>query len=323
MRTFTLILVASATTVSLGTGWAAQSGYPEKTVRLIVGFPAGGQVDSVGRLLGQKLSESLGRPVVIENFTGAAGNIASERVAKAVPDGYTLGLFGSPQIVINPHLYKLSYDPLRDLAPITQVSTSATVLVVHPVSPAKSLRELIALAKARPGDLTYASSGTGSMPHLAAELLSSMTGVDIRHVPYKGISPALPDLLAGRVSMAFSPYAIVLPLIREGKLRPLAVTSSKRSPALPDTPTVEESGLKGFEVTIWGGLLAPAALPGTILSRVHVETAKTLGSSDVHAQFAGLGVEPAPSSPDAFAALIKSDSVRWAALIKSTGIRAD
>jgi tripartite-type tricarboxylate transporter receptor subunit TctC len=323
MRTFTLMLAATITTASFSSGWAAQSGYPEKTIRLIVGFPAGGQVDSVGRLLGQKLSESLGKPVVIENFTGAAGNIASERVAKTAPNGYTLGLFGSPQIVINPHLYKLPYDPLRDLAPITQVSTSATVLVVHPVLPAKSLHELIALANVRPGDLTYASSGTGSMPHLAAELLRTMAGVDIRHVPYKGISPALPDLLAGRISMAFSPYAIVLPLIREGKLRPLAVTSSKRSPALPDAPTVDESGFPGFEVTIWSGLLAPAALPGTILSRIHVESAKALGLSEVRAQFAMLGVEPAPTSPEAFAALIKSDYARWAALIKATGIRAD
>ena len=219
---------------------AAQTPYPERPIRLIVGLPPGSQPDTIARLLGQKLAEALGKPVLVENVTGAAGNIAAEHVAKAAPDGYTLGLLSQTQIVVNPGLYKLAYDPTKDFAPISQVTVSANVLVMHNAVPAQSLKELVALAKAQPGALTFASGGSGSGTHLAAELLKSAAVLDIRHVPYKGVTAAIPDLLAGRVTMMFSPIQSVLPLVREGKLRALAVTSLRRAPTLPETPTIAE-----------------------------------------------------------------------------------
>jgi tripartite-type tricarboxylate transporter receptor subunit TctC len=262
---------------------AAQTAYPEKPIRIIVGFPPGGQSDSVARLLGQKLAEAMGQPVLIDNVTGAAGNIAAERVAKAAPDGYTLGLLASPQLVINPSLYKLAFDPVKDFAPVSQVAVSPTMLVAHNDVPAKNFQELIKLARARPGELTFASSGSGTEGHLVGELLKSVAGLDIRHIPYKGVVAAIPDVLGGRVTMMFSPTVVVLPLAREGKLRSLAVTSLKRSSAAPEMPTIAESGYPGFEVTGWQGLLAPAGTPATIVRKLHLETVKALAQADVRA----------------------------------------
>jgi tripartite-type tricarboxylate transporter receptor subunit TctC len=302
---------------------AAQTNYPEKPIRLVVGFPPGSQTDTVARLFGQKLAAALGKPVLIDNVTGAAGNIGADRVTKAAPDGYTLGLLGSTQLVINPSLYKLAYDPVKDFAPVSQVTVSPNMLVVHNAVPAKSVKELVALAKARPGELTFASSGSGSSPHMAAELFKSMAGLDIRHIPYKGGVAAIPDLLGGRVTMMFPSIVVVLPLAREGKLRALAVTSLRRAPAVPELPTIAESSYPGFEVTLWQGLLAPARTPAAIVRKLHLETVKALALPDLRAKFADLGLEGIGNSPDEFAAVIKSEIPRWAKVIKESGIKPD
>ena len=301
----------------------AQSSYPEKPIRIVVGFPPGSSADIVARLLSQKFTEALGKPVVVENVDGAAGNIAAERVAKAAPDGYTLGFAANAQIIINPSLYKLSFDPVKDFAPISQVYVSPNILVVHNAVTAKSVQELLALARAQPGVLTFATGGSGSSPHLAGELFKSMGRIDIREVPYKGVVAAIPDLLGGRVTMMFSPIPVVLPLVREGKLRALAVTSLKRSPTLSESPTVDESGVRGFEVTLWGGLLAPAGTPAATVRKLQLETVKALAQPDVRAKFADLGLETIGNSPDEFAAVIKSEIPQWAKLIKEAGIKSD
>jgi tripartite-type tricarboxylate transporter receptor subunit TctC len=302
---------------------AAQTNYPEKPIHLVVGFPPGSQPDTVARLLGQKLTEALGKPVVVENVTGAAGNIAADRVAKAAPDGYTLGLLSQTHIVINPSLYKLAYDPVKDFAPVSQVTVSPNMLVVHNAVPAKSVKELVALAKAQPGGLTFASSGSGSGTHIAAELFKSMAGLDIRHIPYKGVVAAIPDLIGGRVTMMFSPITVVLPPVREGKLRALAVTSLRRAPAVPELPTIAESGYPGFEATNWYGLLAPARTHAMIVRRLHLETVKTLALPDLRGKLTDLGMEVIGNSPDEFAAAIKSEIPKWAKVIKESGIKPD
>ena len=302
---------------------AAQTNYPEKPIRMVVGFPPGSTVDAIARLLGQKLAEALGKPVVIDNVTGAAGNIAADRVAKAAPDGYTLGLVGQGPLVINPSLYKLAYDPVNDFAPVSQVYMSMLILVVHNAVPVKSVKELVALAKAQPGRLTFASSGTGSAPNMAVELFKSAASLDIRPIPYEGSVAAIPDLLGGRVTMMFSTSVVVLPLAREGKLRALAVTSLRRSSAVPESPTIAESGYPGFEYTVWYGLLAPARTPATIVRKLHLETVKALALPDVRAKLADLGLEGIGNSPDEFATVIKSEIPKWAKVIKESGIKPD
>jgi tripartite-type tricarboxylate transporter receptor subunit TctC len=302
---------------------AAQSNYPEKPIRLVVGFPPGGPADIVARLLGQKFAEAWGKSVLVENVTGAAGNIAADRLAKAPPDGHTLGLLSDAQIVVNPGLYKLPLDPVKDFVPISQVCVTPTILVVHNAVPAKNVGELVALAKARPGELTFASGGTGTSAHLPGELLKSMAGIDISHIPYKGAVLAIPDLLGGRVTMMFSPVSIVLPLVRDGKLRALAVTSLRRSSAVPELPTMDESGYRGFEAAIWLGLLAPAGTPTMIVGKLHLETVKVLARADVRAKLADLGFEFIGNSPDEFATVIKSEIPKWAKLIKESGIKPD
>lgn len=302
---------------------AAQSTYPEKPIRMLVGFPPGGPPDVVARLLGQKFAEAFGKPVLIDNVTGAAGTIAADRVAKAAPDGYTLGLLASPELVINPGLYKLAYDSVNDFAPVSQVAMSPIMLVVHNAVPAKNVQELINLAKARPGELTFASSGNGSTTHMTAELLKSAAGLEIRHIPYKGVPTAIADLLGGRVTMMFSPIVVVLPVVREGKLRALAVTSLRRSAAVPELPTIAESGYPGFEVTAWVGLFAPARTPATIVGKLHLDTVKALALPDLRAKLADLGMEGIGNSPDELAAAIKSEIPQWAKVIKELGIKPD
>jgi tripartite-type tricarboxylate transporter receptor subunit TctC len=302
---------------------AAQTTYPEKPIRIVAGFPPGSALDTVARLLGQRLAESLGKPVVVENVAGAAGNIAADRVAKAAPDGYTLALAGNGQLVINPSLYKLPYDPVKDFVPISQVAVTSSILVVHNAVPAKNVQELVALAKAQPGGLTFAASGSGSSPQIAGALFKTRAGIDIREVPYKGAPSAIPDLLGGRVTMMFGPIQSVLPLVREGKLRALAVTSLRRSSVAPELPTVDESGLPGFEATLWQGLLAPAGTPATIVRKLHLETVKALALPDLRAKLAELGFEIIGNSPDEFATIIKSETPKWAKLIKESGTKPD
>jgi tripartite-type tricarboxylate transporter receptor subunit TctC len=322
MRPASRLLFGLLALLAVGSS-AAQPNYPEKAIRVVVGFPPGSSADIVPRLLGQKLTEALGKPVVIENVAGAAGNIAAERVVKAAPDGYTLAFAGNVQIIVNPSLYKLPFDTVKDFAPISQVYASPNILVVHNAVTAENVQELLALARAQPGALTFASGGSGTSPHLAGELFKSMARIDIREVPYKGVVAAIPDLLGWPVTMMFGPIATVLPAVREGKLRALAVTSLKRSPTLPELPTVDEAGVRGFEVILWGGLLAPAGTPATIVRRLHLETVKALAQPDLRAKFADLGLETIGSSPGEFTAVIKSEIPRWAKLLKESGIKPD
>ena len=321
MKQLRVAIVLLSSLVSAGHA-AAQTTYPEKPVRLVVSFSPGSQPDTVARMLGQKFAEVWGKPVLIDNIAGAAGNIGADRVAKAAPDGYTLGLMGQGQIVINPSLYKLAYDPVKDFAPVSQLTVSPIMLVVHNAVPAKSVKELVALAKAQPGGLMFASGGSGSTLHIAAELFKSVASLDIRHIPYKGAPAEIPDLLGGRVTMMFS-VSNVLPLAREGKLRALAVTSLRRSSAAPELPTIAESGYPGFEVTVWFGLLAPARTPATIVSKLHLETVKALALSDLRGKLADLGLEGIGNSPNEFAAVIKSEIPKWAKVIKDAGIKPD
>ena len=302
---------------------AAQTNYPEKPVRIIVAYPAGGSPDFVARLLGQKFSEAWGKPVVIDNLPGASGSIGADRVAKAVPDGYTLGFLAIPEVAINPSLFKLAYDPLKDFSPVSQVTRGGNILVVNNALPAKTLQELVKLAKARPGEITFASSGAGTTPHLSGELFKSAAGIDIQHVPYKGVVAAIPDLVAGRVAMAFTLPSFALPMVRDGKLRALAVTTLKRYEVIPQVPTIAESGYPGFEVVAWQGLLAPAGTPAAIVSKLHLETVKALAQADMRAKISESGSEAVGSSPAEFAALIKSETPRWAKVIKDAGIKPD
>jgi tripartite-type tricarboxylate transporter receptor subunit TctC len=300
----------------------AQTSFPEKMIRVVVGFPAGSGVDIITRVFSQRLGETLGKPVIVENVAGAAGSIAAERVARAVPDGYTLALASQGQVVINPMLYKLAFDPVKDLAPISQVYLSSNVLVVNSSATAHSVQDLIALARARPGELTFATGGSGSSPHLAGTLFKSMAGIDIREIPYKGVNAAIPDLLSDRVNMMFSPIAEVLSLVRERKLRALAVSSFKRSSALPDVPTVDESGVRGFDATSWGGLLAPTGIPTSVVGKLHAATATVVAESDIRARLLDVGVTASGNSPHEFAVLMKSEVQRWSKVFAEAGIKA-
>jgi tripartite-type tricarboxylate transporter receptor subunit TctC len=298
----------------------AQGSYPEKTVRILVGFPSGGPPDVASRLLAEKFSAAWGNPVVVENVTGAGGNIAIDRAIKAAPDGYTL-VMASSAITINPSLLKTSYDPIRDLAPISMAVFTPSILVVNNELPARNVQELIALARSQPGKLTYGHAGTGTPAHLSGELFKSLAGIDVAPVPYRGIPALLPDLLAGRVSMALPNMSVVLPLVREGNLRALAAISPTRATAMPDLPTMDEEGLPGFDVLIWFGLMAPAGTSQSIIARLHQETVRALTASDVRKRFGDAGMEVVANTPTEFAAVIKSELPQWAKLIKEGGIK--
>lgn len=300
-----------------------QARYPERPVHLIVGFPAGSAADVAGRLIAPKLSDAFGKPFVVENVAGASGNLATERVVKAEPDGHTLALAANGQIIMNRSLSQLAFDPAKDLVPVTQLAALPNILVVPNGAPFAGFLDLIAAAKAHPGQLTYASGGVGGSPHLAGALLTSVAHIDIRHVPYKGVVAALPDLFAGRVTMMFSPASIVMPAVREGRLRALAVTSMKRSPTVADLPTVAEFGLAGFNVEVWLGLLAPVGTPPTIVRSLHREAAKALELPDVQAKLNVLGMERIGNSPEVFAEIIRSEALIWSKVIRDAGIKAD
>jgi tripartite-type tricarboxylate transporter receptor subunit TctC len=314
-------VVALLSALLLTAGHAgAQAGYPEQTIRILVGFPPGGPPDIAARVLADKFAEAWGRSVVVENATGSGGNVAVERAAKAAPDGYTLVMANSA-IVINPALFdKLPYDPVKDFAPVSLAVFTPIVLVVHDDVPARSVQELVALARAQPGQLTFGSAGGGTPSRLAGELFRSMAGIDIRHVPYRGNPALLPDLLAGRISMAFPNTAVVLPQLRAGRLRALAVTSPKRTAAMPDLPTLAEAGFPGFDATAWYGLLAPAGTPPTIVDKLYREAARVLALADVRKRLDDLGMEVVANTPAEFAAVIRSEIPQWAKLIKDAGI---
>jgi len=304
-------------------GAAVAQGYPEQGVRIIVGFPPGVAPDVTARVLADKFSEAWGRAVVVENVTGAGSNIATDRVAKAAPDGYTLLMGGNSALVMSLSLYdKLPYDPVADFAPISQVFVAANLLVIHPAVPAKTLPEFVALARAEPGKLTYGHAGVGTSQHLAAELFKSMARIDIQPVAYRGTTAVLPDLLAGRLTMSFANILNALPLARDGKLRAFAVSSRARSGAAPDIPTMAESGYPEFEAVPWFGLLAPSGTPQPIIDRVHRETARTLALPDVRKRLEELGLDTIGNSPAEFSAVIKTEIPHWAAVIKGAGIKA-
>ncbi|MEO7726028.1 MAG: tripartite tricarboxylate transporter substrate binding protein [Burkholderiales bacterium] len=302
---------------------SAQS-YPGKAVRMIVPFPPGGPNDILGRLIAQKLTEQMGQQVVIDNRGGAGGIIGAELAARAVADGYTLLFGGTAPLSINPGLHKkLSYDPTRDFSAVSLVGTAPSMLVAHPGTPVKTVKDLIDLAKAKPGQLNFASAGIGTPPHLAGELFKSMAGVDMVHVPYKGGGPALTDLLAGQVGLYFSGISSALPFVKEGKLRGIAVTSAKRTAVVPDMPTIAESGLPGYEVGNWYAIVAPAATPPSIVARVNNEINRALAAPEVRKRFLDLAADPLGSTPGELTVYIRSEIIKWAKVIKSAGIKPE
>lgn len=299
--------------------------YPNKPIKIVVTFPAGGGADYVARVIAPKLSDALGQPVLVENRAGANGAIGNEFVAKSPPDGYTLLLAAAGPLTIAPNLYeKQATDPFRDFEPISRVGSSASVLVVNPAVAAHSLADLTALAKANPGRLNFGSSGNGGVPHLAGELYKRMAGVDLVHVPYKGLAPAIADLLGGQVQVLFADVGLIAPYVKAGKLRAIAITGKQRSAMLPDVPTMIEAGLPGYRAgASWWGLLAPAGTPSAIIARLNTEVVKVLSTPEIKSKFAAQGVEPAPTTPKQFAALIREDYDTWAKVIKEAHIKAE
>jgi len=308
----------------LGLPGAAQAAYPDKPIHLLVPFPPGGAADLMARSLGQKLSQQLGQAVVLDNRGGAGGTIAAETVARAAPDGYTL-LFGTMGTqAINPNLYAaLRYDPLKDFAPVSLTHATPRVLVVHPQVAVKNIAELIALAKARPGEITFGSAGNGSSGHLAGEYFKSLTGVSMTHVPYKGTSGAMVDLLAGRISMSIDAPAAYLEYIRNGQVRALGVTSLKRMAILPEVPTIAESGVPGFDISNWLGVLAPAHTPAAIVNRLNGEIVQAMNDAQMRKQLGEAGIEAMSSSPAQFSAFINSEVAKWARVVKASGAHVD
>ena len=302
----------------------AAPGFPNKPVKIIVAFPPGGGTDIAARILAQKLTETWGQQIIVDNRGGASGAIGIEAAARAAPDGYTLFVGTLGNFAVNQHLFpKMTVDPVRDFAPITQIVDVHFVLLAHPGLPAGNVRELIALAKSRPGQLTYSSSGAGGAPHLAAELFKRMAGVDLVHVPYKGSAPSMQDLMGGQVSVTFDSLLQALPFIRDNRLKALAVLGKSRSPQLPDTPTVAESGLPGYELTNWFGMAAPAGTPKEIVTKIYADSARALQGQEAKDKFAAMAATAVGSTPEQFGALIRDDSAKWAKLIKEAGIKAD
>jgi len=301
----------------------AQANYPEQTVRILVGFSPGVAPDVTGRLLADELARTFGKPVVVENVSGAGGNIATARVAKAAPDGYTLGMIGNGSLIFSPSMYdKLEFDPVKSFAPISQIFVAANLLVTPNEVPAKTIPELVALARAQPGKLTYAHAGAGTSQHLAAELFKFMAKVEIQPIAYRGTTALLPDLLAGRVTLSFANISNILPLVREGKLRAFAVTSSKRSGLAPDLPTMAESGYPGFEAVPWFGLMAPAGTPAPVIERLQRETVRILAQPELRKRLNDLGLDVITGTPAEFAAAIDREIPQWARVIKAAGIKA-
>src|SRR5262249_14792135 len=315
------VLAALAASIALS---AFAQSYPSKPIRLIVPFAAGGGNDNIARLVGKRLNESLGQPLVIDNLPGAGGVLGAELAAKSAPDGYTLFLGGVGSHAVNPNLIeKLSYDPIRDFAPVILLARAPLILVVHPSVPAPTFAEFVAYARKNPGKLNFASNGNGSSAQLAAVMFDSMAGADMVHVPYRGLAPALTDLLSGQVQLMFSSVVAILPHIKAGKLRALAVTGEKRLTSLPDVPTVAESGFPRFEASSWYGILAPAGTPREIVTRLNTEFRKALEQPEVRKTLLGDGAEPVGGTPEEFAAFIRSEKERMGKLIRDAKIRLE
>jgi tripartite-type tricarboxylate transporter receptor subunit TctC len=301
----------------------ANTAYPTRPVRIIVPQSAGASTDLTARVIAQKLGPALGQTIVVDNRPGAGSIIGTDMVAKATPDGHTLLVVAS-SITLNPSLHKnLPFDPIRDLAPITQLSAFPNLLTVHPTVPIKTVKDLIALAKAKPGSINYGSSGAATGTHLSAELFKYMTGIDMVHVPYKGGGPAVQALMGGQVQLNFATIVSVLPFVRAGKLRGVAVTTIKRSPSAPDIPTIAESGVPGYDHGPWNGFLAPAKTPRPIIARLNQETARILQLPETRTVFQNEGAEPVGNTPEEFGAIIKTETAKWAKVIQAAGIKAD
>lgn len=315
--------VLAAVLLGVHSAAGAAADYPSRPIRLIVPYAAGGNADIVGRLIGQRLGEHLGQQLVIDNRGGANSIIGTAAAAKAPPDGYTI-LVVAPAIATNPSMVReLPYDTLRDLAPISLVGSTPIILVAHPSLPARTLKELFALAKARPGQLNYASSGHGSPANLAGALMNLMAGINLVHVTYKGTAQATNDVIAGHMHLAFPSMTSVLPHVKAGKLKALGMTGLKRSQLAPDIPTVAEGGLPGYQASIWNGVLAPAATPKPVIARLNAGIVSVLNSPETRNRFAGLGADVESSSPEEFGAFIESETKKWARVIKESGIRVD
>ncbi len=298
--------------------------YPVRPIRMIVPFPAGGGSDTMGRVVGQKLSASLGQQIVVENRPGAGGSIGAEMAAKAAPDGYTLLLGSTSEIAQYPNVNpKIAYNPQRDFAPVSLVGNVPLVLVVHPSLPTQTVKELVALAKSRPGEINFSSAGNGSTTHLAVELLILTAGIRMSHVPYKGSAPAVTDLVAGNVQIGIPTMPAALPFVKAGRLKALAVSTARRSPAMPHVPSMQEAGVDRYDTALWTGVLAPSGTPNAILSRLQNEIARLIRLPDVEEALAKQGAEPASSTPEQFSAHIRSEFAKWAKVVKESGVRFD
>ena len=314
----------AAVLFAIGAGAAFAQTYPTKPVRMIVPFPAGGATDIVGRLIAQKLTEAWGPQVIVDNRGGAGGTIGSDIAAKSPPDGYTILVGTSSTHAIAPSLYsKLAYDPVRDFAPVTLIANATILLAVHPSVPAKNVRELIALAKRQPNALSFASSGNGGISHLVGEQFKSLAGIQVLHVPYKGDTPALIDLVSGQVSLMFGTAVSFLPYVKSGRLNALAVTNPKRSPIAPNVPTVAESGLPGFEALQWFGIFAPAGTSKEIVARLNAEIVKILRLPDVRERLSSLGADVVGNTPEQFAEFQRADAAKWAKVVKQSGAKIE
>jgi tripartite-type tricarboxylate transporter receptor subunit TctC len=318
-----LRLLAAAGVLAAAFAAEAQQAYPSKPITIVVPASPGGAIDIAARLIGAKLAAAWGQPVSIENKGGAAGVLGSDAVAKAAPDGYTLALVASSH-AINPSMYKkLPFDTVKSFEPVAQTHAVPLMLVVNKDMPVKSVTELVGYLKAHPGQLSYASSGNGGAPHMSAELFKSIASVDIAHVPYKGSTAAHPDLIAGRTALMFDTVAAVAPQVKGDKLRALAVTTAKRSSLFPDLPTMAEAGLKGYETSTWGGLLAPAGTPKDVVAKLNAEVGKALADPDVREKLAAAGIEPVGGTPQQFSDFIQAEIARWAKVAKAAGIQPD
>jgi tripartite-type tricarboxylate transporter receptor subunit TctC len=318
MRTLAALLL-----LCLPLGLAAQGSYPNRSIRMVVPYPPGGPTDVLGRIVAQQLSERLGQQVVVENKPGASGMIGSELVAKAAPDGYTL-LANASIHVINPSLYpKMNFDALRDFTPVSLIAQVPLILVVTPALPAKSVAELIALAKAQPALLNFGSSGNAAAPHLAGESFKISTGVHMQHVPYRGSAPALTDLMGGQIQLMFDSMPSAMPHVKSGKIRALAVTTARRSPAVPELPTVAESGVPGFDISTWYGVWAPPATPKDIVDKIAAEMARALKQPAVRERLAALGAEAVGNTPEEFAAYCRTELAKWSKIVRESGAKAD
>ncbi len=311
----------AALLVSAGAG--AQPAYPQKPIRFVVPYTPGGGTDLMARALAQRMTESMGQSVIVENRAGAGGNLGMEFVARSSPDGYTIALALTAQYAVNPALYpKLPYDPVRDYAPIMLVARNPYVLIVHPTVPAKTMKELIALAKVRAGQLTFSSSGNGSGAHLSGEMLKTMAGINMLHIPYKGAGALLPDLIAGQTHLSFVTWSSVGQHVKSGRLRALGVTTAKRSPALPELPAIGET-VAGYDLPVWYGIVAPAGTPREIVMRLNAEILRVINLPDFKQRIEADAVEPIGSSPEQLGDYIRSELVKWAKIVKDSGAKVD